>query len=99
MAVRQRTRDATVLWLRDRSALAAVAAPAVFAWYMLRPLAAVRALSDARHEEESCTRLLPHDLVGDSPQGDGETCSGSITWGVGDPLRPRSADRGPKGLR
>ena len=44
-----RTRDATRLWLEGRHPVAVLAAPLVLAFYALRPLAAVRALSDARH--------------------------------------------------
>ena len=48
MTAWMRTRDATALWLSGRSRAAVLAVPFVFAGYALRPLAAVRALSDAR---------------------------------------------------
>ena len=48
MTAWRRTRDATVLWSRRQPRVAALAAPVVFACYLACPLAAVRALSDAR---------------------------------------------------
>jgi hypothetical protein len=51
MAAWQRTHDATALWLRHRGPLAGLATPVIFTWYALSPLAAVRALSDARWGE------------------------------------------------
>jgi hypothetical protein len=48
VAAWRRTRDATLLWLRHRGVLGVPALPLVFVRYALSPLAAVRALSDAR---------------------------------------------------
>jgi hypothetical protein len=49
MTAWRRTRDATGLWLSGRRHAAVLAAPAVFARYLIDPLAAVRALSGACH--------------------------------------------------